>query len=1494
MKKANSTKFTNVWGWLFVLAVMVLISTAASAQCTLVCDNLVQLSLDEDCEVEITPPMLLESNSCPNGNLIVQMKINNVWVPAIVTSAQIGQTIQVRVKDLVSGNLCWGYVHVEDKLAPVIVCANISLSCAVTDYSPAYLLDELNITEAYPLVEENCGPFTLTHIDTWHDLPCNGTINGFTDVSAYVVRKWTATDPSGNYSSCTQYLYFFRRHIQSVVFPPNVTVGCENPVTNPSNTGSPYILDFGVQFPLYPNNAFCELNVVYTDQIIVICDGSYKILRTWTAYDWCLPTSQVPPNTNPLTYLQIIKVLDQQGPEFECPEDLTVSTDPNSCCSKANLPDILITDNCSRIGSIQAHIYVHEFYTGQLIDEVLVGGVLTSYPGNNLWIPDTLGNFNITPCLPRGVHTVVYTVTDNCSNTSTCSFNLTVEDGVEPTAICDQYTIASLGPDGMTFIPAATFDDGSYDNCSDVHFKVRRMNSNQCQNNNQFLDEVKFCCSDLGDTILVVFRVYDIPVPNGPVSQEFGEGHYNDCMVLISVQDKLKPTCQSPANTTVSCTNFDPTLWVYGQPIITDNCCIDTLTATANYSQFDTVCNRGTIIRTFRAYDCAGLSSSCTQRVVVNYIQDYFVKFPNDVIVTICDGTGNYGVPTFLGKDCELLATSFEDQIFTVVPDACFKIERTWTIINWCTYNPNLGCVNVPNPNPNPTVNNPANLPGPTISALGTLPPWNPLVIKIDPADPTATNYSVFYTGGQYTTTVNGSLATFTVPPVAQVNCYRYKQIIKIIDGHAPVISNCPASPVTFCDLTPNDPFLWNESYYYDAVTGSHDLCEGPTDLTITASDACSLSNIDIHYLLFLDLNGDGTMETVINSNNLPPANTVYFGNALNPNFQGGTSYAFDERPVLPNQKYRFAIQTTTSGVKKTAHVAWNTTQSPTTYVVPELPYGTHKIKWFVADGCGNEATCEYTFIVKDCKAPTVVCLNGLSVNIMPTQMIQLWATDFLQYSQDNCTPTNQLKYGIRRSGTGTGFPVDGNGNPITNVVFTCADLGTQPVELWAIDAAGNADYCETFLIVQDNNGNCPNSSGPNASVAGALKTEQSVGLEEANVQLDANPPSATPMSGFKLSNSQGNYMFSNMLPLYSSYTVTPTKDDNHLNGVSTYDLVLISRHILGLEPLGSPYKMIAADANKSGSITTFDIVELRKLILGIYQELPNNTSWRFVDKAFVFPNQNNPFQTVFPENKSLASIQTNMLTEDFVAVKIGDMNANALASNVQQSTEDRTTGTLLIDVDDRPVQAGESFDLHFKTAEAAQGYQFTLNLYGLAVTGIEKGDKVDDSNFGVFLPAEASPKESGALTVSIEGAREFTVRFRATKAGKISDLLSVSSRITKAEAYSLSGASQEVALRFNNGGVSTIAGVGFELYQNQPNPFVGRTVIGFHLPAATSATLTVYDESGRLVFTQQGDYAKGYNSIAVERALLNASGLLYYKLETASDMATRKMIVVK
>ena len=69
---------------------------------------------------------------------------------------------------------------------------------------------------------------------------------------------------------------------------------------------------------------------------------------------------------------------------------------------------------------------------------------------------------------------------------------------------------------------------------------------------------------------------------------------------------------------------------------------------------------------------------------------------------------------------------------------------------------------------------------------------------------------------------------------------------------------------------------------------------------------------------------------------------------------------------------------------------------------------------------------------------------------------------------------------------------------------------------------------------------------------------------------------------------------------------------------------------------------------------------------------------------------------------------------------------------------------------------------------------------------------------------------------------------------------------------------------------------------------------VSWEIGTTGSATLTVYDETGRMLFTQKGQFAKGYNAISVDRALLNTTGLMYYKLETATDAATKKMIQTK
>ncbi len=1433
----------------------------------LVCNDLVEISMDDDCSVFITPDMALEGDVLDSLYTVTVYNLQGQNVGNPITSQFVGIPLKIKVTDNCSGNFCITDAIVEDVLPPVfLTCENITVPCVVNNYSPDYLYNTLGIAAAYPQVTDNCSGVTRTNTDTWVDIPCGGSFNGQNNLSGYVKRVWTATDASGNKSTCTQYIYFERIGIYNLQLPIDVTVACNMIMTDPMATGAPSYTFNGQQFFLNGTNTFCEINATPSDQIVPFCDGTYSIIRTWTIFDLCKPSSVDPPN--PLTHIQIINVIDQQGPDIACPANMTVSTDPLNCCATVDLPDVIMEDACGRVNDATALILVINPFTGDTIDQISLTGTLSNFPGNDLNDKDTLAVFGSTPCLPVGQHIVYYFAEDGCGASNSCSFKLTVVDNVPPVAACDEITQVSLGIDGMIFVNASTFDDGSYDNCGNVYFKARRQDSNGCQPNNRFYDQVKFCCEDVGDTVIVIFRVYDVPLPIGEVALDYQEIHSNDCQVQVYIDDKLKPVCLPPANTTVSCENFDPTLWAYGIATAADNCCIDTITVSSNLSQFDTVCSKGTITRTFHVFDCHGLSNQCTQRIYVQYEQDYYVKFPNDVIITACNGSGTYGEPEFYGEDCELLGVSYQDQVFTVVPDACYKIERTWTIINWCTYDPNQPCTIVPNPNPNATLNHPSNLVGPIVSPFGTPAPWAPTLSKIAPDDASATNFSQYWS--------------------ANVNCYKYKQIIKITDTQKPTIQ-CPASPVEVCDLTENNPQFWNESYWYDSKIGSHDLCEAPTDLCVTGTDACSGSNVTFHYLLFLDLDGNGTMETVVNSLTSLDPNVVYFNNAGSPNYAGGTPRAFDERPVPLNQKYRFAIQTAVNGNNKTACLRWNTISDPNNYVLPQLPYGTHKIKWIVEDGCGNEQVCEYTFVVKDCKPPTLKCFNGLSTNIMPPGMTApLDYTFFLEQSADNCTPANMLIYGIREEGTGTGFPFNPDGTPQTSVTFTCNELSFQLVEIWAMDLYGNMDHCNTFVHVQDNGNFCTNAS---ASVAGVLNTEHGNGLEEANVGITINAVTGVPpLSLFDMTDANGHYQFNNSVPIAVNYTLTPLKDNDPLNGVSTFDLVLINKHILGIQPFTSPYTLIAADANNSGSISTFDLVELRKLILGVYTELPDNTSWRFVDKAYKFPNPSNPFQEPFPETKSVWNFQGNNMDDDFVAVKIGDVNSNSIANGLMYS-DDRSTGTLLFDVEDRTVKPGEYFTATFTAAEAVTAYQFTMNFTDLEIEDIQPGEGMSADNFAVFA-------DQHALTTSVEvpqnaGAATFRLRFRAKAAGQLSKMLQVSSRITKAEAYPANDESEkyEVALRFTNGDVQTISGVGFELYQNIPNPWVNKTQVGFHLPETSEATLTVYDELGRALFSETAEYNKGYNAIFIEHALLDEPGVLYYTLDTPFGKATRKMV---
>jgi len=226
-----------------------------------------------------------------------------------------------------------------------------------------------------------------------------------------------------------------------------------------------------------------------------------------------------------------------------------------------------------------------------------------------------------------------------------------------------------------------------------------------------------------------------------------------------------------------------------------------------------------------------------------------------------------------------------------------------------------------------------------------------------------------------------------------------------------------------------------------------------------------------------------------------------------------------------------------------------------------------------------------------------------------------------------------------------------------------------------------------------------------------------------------SNMDMATTTTEGYLTNEDGFYNFE--LAMNKAYNIKSEKHDNPLNGVSTFDLVLISKHILGITKFDNPYQYIAADVNSSRTITAFDMVQLRQLILNIRTEFSNNESWRFIDAAYEFTTDQ-PLAENFPEVIQLTNLEQDM-EMDFVAVKIGDVNGNA-RTNSLASAEDRTSiNTFEITAEDQELKAGQTYTVKFNTTQLAaiQGYQFTLGYENLKLEKLNSG-VAGIENFGL------------------------------------------------------------------------------------------------------------------------------------------------------------------
>jgi len=404
--------------------------------------------------------------------------------------------------------------------------------------------------------------------------------------------------------------------------------------------------------------------------------------------------------------------------------------------------------------------------------------------------------------------------------------------------------------------------------------------------------------------------------------------------------------------------------------------------------------------------------------------------------------------------------------------------------------------------------------------------------------------------------------------------------------------------------------------------------------------------------------------------------------------------------------------------------------------------------------------------------------------------------------------------------------------------------------------------------------------------ISGNIATETAHKIKDVEVSLLGSTAAAV------MTTDSGTYAFEPM-PAGSSYRIVPTKDTDHLEGISTLDLIKIQRHILGMEVLDSPYKVIAADIDKSDDVNGIDLIELRKLILGIYEELPSNDAWRIIDGAQQFIDASAPFGNI-QENYTITQLQSDMQV-DFVGVKVGDVD-NSYVAFTGEELENRSDEIVTLLIDEAELMAGDIHKISVRGADLTlEGLQAFINIdvdKAELIEVIPVMDGLTEAHFNTLdfdLGQLGVVFDNEIITDSETETALFDIVLIARESAMLSELVSLrSDRAT--EAYiAQTPVAVELAFPSHFDAISDK----IELFQNRPNPWSDATEIKFYLPQSEDITLSVYDLNGRLLYQEQKTAHQGINIATLDKADLNAKGVLYYELVSGSEKYIQKMILL-
>lgn len=412
-------------------------------------------------------------------------------------------------------------------------------------------------------------------------------------------------------------------------------------------------------------------------------------------------------------------------------------------------------------------------------------------------------------------------------------------------------------------------------------------------------------------------------------------------------------------------------------------------------------------------------------------------------------------------------------------------------------------------------------------------------------------------------------------------------------------------------------------------------------------------------------------------------------------------------------------------------------------------------------------------------------------------------------------------------------------------------------------------------------------------------------GTQSGSTQTDAfNSPGSDPIFGPKTINYDCCTL---TVDTPSVFNISATRDGDYLNGVNTFDLVVLSRHILGTDPITNPFILLAGDVDLNGVLDNDDLQTIRELILFINTELPG-TSWRFISRRllgqpfFVQFFLADPFNTpvAYPgytdgTYSTLASPSSQIFyfTYDFGGYKMGDLNQSAVA-NFQGQAISADRSAVVADYQRGALTKGSTV-ISVSTKDLASwqviGSGFTIDESKATFLGMSSDLAGFDSNAYHYKDGELRMlwydinKNSAARSAASNAQFDIHLQLKEGVTS-IEDVIQFDANILPTEFYDEKGQLQNPSIdvsaqTFKFAPQATIT----------PSPTNGPATLNLQLPTATLGQIQVFDMSGKLLLNHQQAFQAGQQQYLIPNIENLPSGVLAVKVQAGDWSETIKLV---